>query len=153
MTLAFRLYGVFDSVILCLTMPFNHGKITVTHSLKRLIALLHSSSNGWTSAMPLGLDLLSISLLLLVGKTALISGPNCKFVKHSSLISRNSHLLPDCPGKCELVCLMYCSQLCLDGKNEQKRTCLDSEILHWCTSNLALRIQNITMHIFFQNQI
>ncbi len=67
MTLAFRLYGVFDSVK-SLTMPFNHGKITVTHSLKRLIALLHSSSNGWTSAMPLGLDLLSISLLLLVGK-------------------------------------------------------------------------------------
>ncbi len=149
MKLAFRFYGVFNSVSLCLTMPFNHGKITVTHSLKRLITLSHS--NGWTSAMPLGLDLLFISLLLLVGKYCTNQWSKlqvCKaFIADLWKFTPASWLSGEFPGKCELVCLMYCSQFCLDGKNEQNRTCLGSEILHCCTSNLALRIQNIAMHI------
>lgn len=132
MKLAFRFYGVFDSVLLCLTMPFNHSKITVMHSLKRLITLSHSSSssNGWTSAMPLGLDLLSISLFLLVGKYCTNQWSKlqvCKaFIDDLWKFTPASWLSREFPGKCELVCLMYCSQFCLDGKNLQKRTCLDS---------------------------
>lgn len=87
-------YGVFNSAsLLCLTMPLNHGKITVTHTLKGLIILSYSSSFFFfllffsfhfcyaLGSWPIFHQLVTITSWK---NTALISGPKCNLVKCSS---------------------------------------------------------------------
>lgn len=138
--------------LLCLTMPLNHGKITVMHTLKGLIVLSYSSSIFFQFCYALGSWPIFHHLVTITRwkNTALISGPKYKLVKYSScwiLVIHTCFLIIRGNSR-QMWALLVVSSALMVKINKSA-----SEALHCCTSNLAFEDSKHSDAYFYLKQI